>query len=69
MRGCEVCTQTKNLQRSLNAWRKRQSKGNPTHRRVEIPNDITLHPKPRDAIEEFYALTLHLVSSIILFVV
>ena len=51
MCGCEVCIQAKQLQRSLNAWRNRQSKGNPTYRRVVMPNDMTLHPKPRDAIE------------------
>ena len=69
MRGCEVCTQAKQLQRSLNAWRNKQSKGNPTYRRVVMPNDMTLHLKPRDSIEKCYALTLHLVISMILFVV
>ena len=48
---CEVCIQTKELQRSLNAWINRQSKGNITYRRLVMPSDITLHPKPSDAIE------------------
>ena len=48
---CEVCIQTKELQRSLNAWINRQSKGNLTYRRVVMPNDMTLHHTPRDAIE------------------
>ena len=30
---------------------KRQSKGNPTYRRVVMPNDMTLHHKLRDAIK------------------
>ena len=34
MCGCEVCGHAKQLQRSLNVWRNRQSKDNPTHRRV-----------------------------------
>ena len=42
--------QAKQLQRSLNAWINRQSKGNPTYRRVVMSNDMTLHHKPRDAI-------------------
>ena len=36
---------------NLNVWRNRQSKGNPTYRRVVMPNDMTLHHTPRDAIE------------------
>ena len=51
MCGCEVCIQTKQLHRSLNAWRNRQSKGNPTYRRVVMPNNMTLHPKTRDTVE------------------
>ena len=51
MCGCEVYIQAKQLQRSLNAWKNRQSKWNPTYRRVVMPNDMTLYHKPRDAIE------------------
>ena len=51
MCGCEVCIQAKQLQRSLNAQRNRHSKGNPTYRRVGMPTNMTLNPKPRDAIE------------------
>ena len=66
---CKVCAQAKQLQRSLNAWRNRQSKGNPTYRIVVMPNCVTLHPKPIDAIENIACLTLYLVSSMIVFVV
>ena len=52
MCGCEVCIQAKQLQRSLNAWRNRNSIDNPAYRIVEIPNDTTLHPKPKDAIQD-----------------
>ena len=72
MCGCEVCIQAKQLQRSLNAWRIRQSKGNPTYRRVVMANDMTLHHKLRDAIEntlcpytslgKFYAIICCLMS-------
>ena len=51
MCGCEVFIQAKQLQRSLNAWRKRKSKDNPAYRRVVMPHDMTLHPKPRNAIQ------------------
>ena len=51
MCGCEVCIQAKQLQCSLNTWRRRNSKYNPTYRRVVMPNDMTLYPKPRDAIQ------------------
>ena len=51
MCGYEVCIQAKQLQSSLNAWINRQSKGNPVYGRVVMPNDMTLHPKSRDAIE------------------
>ena len=51
MCGCEVCIQAKQLQRSLNTWRNRNSIDNPVYRRVAMPNDMTLHPKPRDAIQ------------------
>ena len=51
MCGCEVCIQAKKLQRSLNAWRNRQSKGNSTYRRVVMLNDMTLHSKPRYVIQ------------------
>ena len=60
---CKVCAQAKQLQRSLNAWRNRQSKGNPTYRRVVIPNDMTLHPKPRDAIESMLCVLLFNINS------
>ena len=46
MCGCEVCIQVKQLQRSLNALIIRQSKGNPTYRRVVMPDDVTLHHTP-----------------------
>ena len=49
--GCEVCIQAKQLQRSFNAWRNRQSKGNLTYRKVVMPNGITLHHKLRDTLE------------------
>jgi len=48
---CVVCIQAKQLQRSLNAWRNRNSIDNPAYRRVVMPNDMTLHSKPRDAIQ------------------
>ena len=48
---CEVCIQAKQLQRSLNAWRNKNSIDNLAYRRVVMPNDMTLHPKPRDAIQ------------------
>ena len=51
MCGCEVCIQAKQLQRSLNAWRNRNAIDNPAYRRVVLPNDMTLHSKPRDAIQ------------------
>ena len=57
LRGISRCadvkfvSKKKQLQRSINTWRNIQSKGNPTYRRVVIPNDTTLHPKPRDVIE------------------
>ena len=51
MCGCEVCIQAKQLHRSLNAWRNRNAIDNPAYRRVVKPNDMTLHPKPRDAIK------------------
>ena len=51
MCGCEVFIQAKKLQRSLNAWRNRNSIDNPAYRRVAMPNDMTLYPKPRDAIQ------------------
>ena len=72
MCGYEVCIQAKQLQRSLNTWSNRQSKGTPTYRRVVMLNDMTLHPKPRDAIEnmlcpytslgKFYAIVCCLMS-------
>ena len=72
MCGCEVCIEAKQLQRSLNAWRNRQSKGNPTYRRVVMLNNMTLHPKPRDAVEnmlypytsigKFYNIVCYLMS-------
>ena len=49
MCGYEVCIQAKQIQCSLNAWRNRNSIDNPAHRRVVMPNDMTLHSKPRDA--------------------
>ena len=51
MCGCEVCIQAKQLQRSLNAWRSRNAIDNPAYRRVVMPNDMVLHSKPRDAIQ------------------
>ena len=60
---CEVCIQEKQLQRSLNAWRNRNSVDNSTYRRVVIPNDMTLHPKPRDAIESMLCFLLFNINS------
>ena len=51
MCGCEVCIQAKKLQRSLNAWRNRNAIDNPAYTRVVMPNDMTLHSKPRDIIQ------------------
>ena len=51
MCGCEVCIQVKQLKRSLNAWINRNAIDNPAYRRVVMLNDITLHSKPRDAIQ------------------
>ena len=54
----------------------RQSKCNPTYRRVVMPNDMTLNPKPRNAIEnmlcpytslgKFYDIICCLMSILIL---
>ena len=51
MCGCEVCIHAKQLQRSLNAWRSRNDIDNPAYRRVVMPNDMVLHSKPRDTIQ------------------
>ena len=48
---CEVCIQAKQLQHSLNVWRNRNAIDNPAYRRVVMPNDMTLHSKPKDAIQ------------------
>ena len=46
-----VCIQAKKIQRSLNDRRNRNAIDNPAYRRVAMSNDMTLHPKPRDAIQ------------------
>ena len=49
---CEVCIYAKLLQRSLNARRNRYSINNPTYKRLVLPSNMILHPKPSDAIEK-----------------
>ena len=50
--GYEVCIQAKQLHHSLNAWMYRYSKDNPTYKRIVMPKNMILHPKPRDTIDE-----------------
>ena len=52
MCGYKVCILAKQLQRSLNAWINRYSKGKPTYERIVMPNNMILYPKPRDAIDK-----------------
>ena len=52
MCACEVYFQAKQLQRSLNAWRNRYSKDNPTYKIIMIPKNMMLHPKLRDALSK-----------------
>ena len=47
----KVCIQAKQLQCSLNSWRSRNTFDNPAYKREVMPNDMTLHSKPRDAIQ------------------
>ena len=49
---CKNCIQAKQLQRSLNAWKNRYSKDNPTYKIIVIPNNMILHPKPRYTIDK-----------------
>ena len=40
------------LQHTLNVWRNRYSKHNPSYKRIVLPNNGILHPKSRDTIEK-----------------
>ena len=58
--GCEVCVQTKQLQCTLNAWRKTYSNDNPSYKIIVLSNNMILHPKPKDAIEKIICLYISL---------
>ena len=51
MCGYKVSIQAKQLYYTLNAWRNIYSRDNPSHKRIVLPNDMVLHPTPRDAID------------------
>ena len=56
MYGCEVFIQAKQLQRTLNTRKKKYLRENPSDKRMVLPNNMILHPKPRNVIENSLGL-------------
>ena len=50
MCGYEICIHYKQLQRTLNSWRKRRNCNKHRYKFVVLPDDNILHLSPRDEI-------------------